>query len=60
MESLEEVKVRLPLSRVTKGTVLYQKSGNSEVIQNIYVKKEAFKDKYPKEITVTVTWDNKA
>ena len=54
------VKIKLPFQRETKGSILYQLSGEDgrqKPVQNIYIKKEALPKPYPPEVTVSIEID---
>lgn len=52
---MEELKERVVLGKVTKGTIMYQRQTGEGKIRNIYIEKDVFDvDNVPKELEIVI------
>ena len=52
---MEPIKVPMVLKKTTKGTYVYDANFENAAITTVYVKKAAFADKPPTDITLTIS-----
>lgn len=52
---MEPIKIPMVLKKSTKGTHVYEANYENAAITTVYIRKAAFTDKPPTDITLTVT-----